>query len=365
VLVALAANGCAAHAQNLPPPVNVARPQAPEPTGITPAALTVPAVTARSEQGTVTARTLALVNNNPILESEVREAAFQRLGEVLSKPEAQRGEIMKTIFQSELQRLVERELILQDMKAKLEKQRPTVLQEMLTAATKEYERRMRDLKKERGIRNDAELKEVLSAQGLSLAGIRRQLERNFMMMQYVRGRVQPVVERITLSEIRDFYRDNQAEFNLDDRVKWQDIFIDASKYANPLEARRMADYVVARAQAGDDFLQLAKQYDAGDSTFRNGFGFGESRGQLRPAVVEPTVFALRKGEVGPLIEMPGGFHIVKVTERQYAGIKEFDEETQSEIRRKLSALVADREYKRIIAELREKSVIQMMATTAQ
>ena len=76
-----------------------------------------------------------------------------------------------------------------------------------------------------------------------------------------------------------------------------------------------------------------------------------------PAQVEATVWTLKPGEVGPLIDMGFGYHIVRVAERKYAGLRPFDHDCQAEIRRKLTSQIADREYKRMVDDLKRKAVV--------
>src|SRR4029077_16133829 len=106
------------------------------------------------------------------------------------------------------------------------------------------------------IQNDEELKAVLQAQGMSVSGLRRQSERNFMMMEYVRNLIYPTIQRISLHQVRSYYEEHPEEFRAEDRVKWQDLFVDVSRFPDPVAARRHAEQVLARARGGEDFAAL-------------------------------------------------------------------------------------------------------------
>ena len=149
------------------------------------------------------------------------------------------------------------------------------------------------------------------------------------------------------------------EFRVEEKLQWMDVFIDASKFPNPAAARGFAEQVATRARSGEDFAKLVKQFDNGDSSLRNGVGLGEKRGEVRPAEAEAVLFSLKPGELGPVIDLGFGFHVVKVTEHQYGGQKPFDAKTQGEVRRKLQNLIADREYKRIVDELKRKATVKV------
>ena len=303
-------------------------------------------------------RAVAYVNNQPITEGELQEAANQRLSEVLAKPEHERSATMRAIRRAELQRIIERELILDDMEKKLAKTRPKALEELRKAAISDTDKRLRELKREKGIADDNELRNLLAMQGLTLEGIRRQIERNFMMMQYVQGRIASTVNQISLAQMEKYFNDHLADFRTEDRVKWQDLFIDVTKHPSREAARRHAESIAQRARAGEDFAELVRQYDDGLKTV---FGIGERFAEILPPQVAPVVWQLKAGEVGPLVEMSWGFHVVRVAERTYAGTMNFyDPKTQLLIRRKMQSEIAEREYREIVDELRRKAVIRIV-----
>jgi peptidyl-prolyl cis-trans isomerase C len=307
----------------------------------------------------VAARIRAKVNDIPILEDELREAMAQYAGELLSVPEAQRGELLQKIADRELQKLIDRELVLEDAFAtlkqlKLEKE----LQKMKEAGEAEADKRLREIKQSLKASTDEEMKAVLQNQGLTIDGVRRQVVRNFLMMDYVRNKIHPIVKAISLQDIRDYYNAHADEFKIDDKVRWQDIFIDASRFRDVASARLYAEQLLSRGRAGEDFAKMSLECDHGDSKLRNGDGLGSKPGEIKPAEVEATVLSLRPGEFA-LVELRFGYHIVKVVQRQYAGRRPFDVACQSEVVRKLQNQIAEREYKRIVDELKKKATIQI------
>jgi parvulin-like peptidyl-prolyl isomerase len=323
---------------------------------VTPASLSSPA----AATGQTAVRIRASVNGLAIYDDEVRESTAQHLGEVLRLPPEQRSVALQQLTERELDKLIERELVLEEAFARLKEHKLTKeLDKLKEAAGKESDKRLRDVKAALKLKTDDELKAVLQQQGLTVDGMRRQVERSFIMMEYVRNLVYPVVNRISLQQLRDYYEAHADEFRVEEKLQWLDVFIDASRFPDPATARRFAEQVAAKARAGEDFAKLVKQYDNGDSSLRNGLGLGEKRGEVRPAEAEAVLFALKSGEVGPVIDLGFGFHVVKVTEHQYGGQKPFDAKTQGEVRRKLQNIIADREYKRIVDELKRKATVRV------
>jgi parvulin-like peptidyl-prolyl isomerase len=309
-------------------------------------------------EGRVAVRIRAQVNGIPILDDEVRDACYPMLLATLSLPEPERSARQAEVFRSQLQQLIDREVMLQDALARLAKNGSPYMEKLKTAASKEFDKVIRSMKTRSGCKTDDELKNLLQSQGQTIEGIRRQVERNFMAREYMKSRIYPAVERIGHEQIVEFYQNHAADFQTVDSVTWQDIFIDASKYPSRADARRAAEQVVARARGGEDFSKLSR-YDNGDSSYRNGEGFGQRHGEIRPPEAEPILFHLKDGEVGPIVELPTGFHVVRLVKRLHAGLLPLDEKLQGEIRRKLQNEVAEKESKRLLAELRQKASIEI------
>jgi parvulin-like peptidyl-prolyl isomerase len=346
----------AAFLQKTPPPTEV-RSQQPE----------VELAVARpmNIEGELAVRARALVNGMPILDDELKQAAFQQLMMTERMPEPERTEARGKIVRGELDKLIERELILADVMAKLGK-RPQAIDKLREAATKEFEKQVRAMKqraKDQGFPcdSDEQFNALLEQQGLTLDTMQRQAERSFMAMEYMRHRIYGIIEKISHQMIRQYYDEHPGEFQSEDRVKWQDIFIATSKYPSAADAKRKADDLAARASKGEDFAELSKKFDDGDSgIYRNGAGLGQKHGEIRPTEVESILFRMREGEVGPIVETFNGYHVIRLQEREYAGLHPFDEKTQQDIKKKLQGIIADREYKRIIGELKRKATVQIV-----
>lgn len=341
-----------ANAPNLLPPVPVTstsatRSQSPD---------VVPAAT---DANAVALRTRATVNGIPIMEEEVRQAVAPHIGEVLQVSADQRPVALQKISERELNRLIERELILEEAMAKLKAiNRPTVLEELKREAAKEGDKRVREVKSALKIQNDEEFKALLQSQGMTVDGIRRQAERNFMMMEYIRNLIYPTVQRISLQQMRDYYEQRPEEFRTEDAVQWQGMFLDASKHEGPTAARAHAEHILARVRAGEDFAALAQQFDDGDSKLRKGAGLGSKRGEILPAQAEELVWSLKSGDAA-ILDLGFGLHIVRIVSREYAGQRPFDVPCQMEIRKKLQNVIAEREYKRIVDDLKRKAMISV------
>ena len=168
-----------------------------------------------------------------------------------------------------------------------------------------------------------------------------------MMSAYLGERLKPLLTGISLVNLHDYYEANPKEFMTDDHVKWQDLFVRTDHFRSRDDAKKYAEWLMNRANHGEDFLKLIDEFDKGDSKSRGGMGFGEERGKILPLELEPTIFALKQGQVS-MMEFDSGIHIVRIAERTYAGMRPFDEKVQNETRKKLQAIASEREYRKIL-----------------
>lgn len=332
-----------------------ARSQKPEP----PPIVTLPPPTLAD--GEVVVKVIAYVNNVPIFESELREKLVPRLRELEGLSDSERERKLKQLRQEELEKLIEREVVLDVAYARLKQLPAKILEDLQKEANREFERRVKQMKEEYKLKSDDQLNDFLGQMGMTLAGFRRSLEREFIAVEFMRNLIFPKLQHIPLSEIRAYYETHPEEFTIQDRVKWQDIFIDASRFPSRLEARQFAEQSLQSLRQGADFVILAQQLqESGYNALLGPEGVGEKPGEIRPAELQTAVFALDPGQVGGPVEVPGGFHIIKVVERTRAGRKPLDADVQNEIRNKLMGMLANKEYRRLVEDMKAKALIQRL-----
>ncbi len=310
------------------------------------------------------ARICATINGVPILDDELREASYGQMLASMALREPDRSFQRKQVLARALEQLIEREVILQEAFERL-KEQPQAIRKLKEFATKEYEKEMRKVRQRAGIKNDEEFRMVLATQGITLAGVQRQQERNIMALEFMKNVIVPKLDSIGREDLENYYKQHPEEFRVPDSVTWKDIFIDASRFPNRDAAQQFAESLVVRARNGEDFAKLVKEFDQGDSSYRNGDGFGKRRGEIRPVEAEPVLFQMKSGDIGPIIALGTGFHVVKVTTREYDGLKPFNEKTQTEIRYKLQGNTWELEYKKEITDLKRKSTIEVSASAVQ
>ncbi len=159
--------------------------------------------------------------------------------------------------------------------------------------------------------------ELLSADSLDDVDVEPliQLARDQELVWSLRQDV--ILSRTEMSEsdLRSAYEREQPYT----RVEAQHILIRVPDTATPAERdslRRLATELRARAQSGEDFGELARQYSSDPTTAPRGGRMGWlHRGQHLPEI-EAAAFALQPGEVSETVRSAIGYHILKATDRQ-------------------------------------------------
>ncbi|MBW1838342.1 MAG: peptidylprolyl isomerase, partial [Deltaproteobacteria bacterium] len=76
-------------------------------------------------------------------------------------------------------------------------------------------------------------------------------------------------------EIEDYYKNNQDEFKVPEKIQVSHILIKVGPKATEKvkeEKKKKADEILAKAKAGEDFSELAKQYSEDKRTSKKGGG---------------------------------------------------------------------------------------------
>jgi len=125
--------------------------------------------------------------------------------------------------------------------------------------------------------------------------------------------------------VRELYDVNRAKYAVPERVRAAHILV-AIKDGNRDAALAKATDIRAKAVAGADFTQLARQFSDDPSVARNGgeLGFFEAK-QMDPTFATAAFAMTRKGEISAPVLTKFGYHIILFEERRPAAIRTFEE----------------------------------------
>lgn len=182
-----------------------------------------------------------------------------------------------------------------------------------------------------GLEKEEEVKEALE----------RKLE-ELVVRDYRSHRLYGAI-RIEHKEIERFYEANKEDYTRPDKYRFNYIAISKQRRP-PLEAMRMAEEVVAKLKAGEDFLEVANEY-SDVSPHRKLMPFEVSKGQrLMRAVVLDTLEQLKPGEISTLREDDDYYYIVRllaVTPGIVAPLQQVEPLVRAELFRRQATRVRD------------------------
>lgn len=253
-------------------------------------------------------RVVAVVGDSVVLESDVQEQIERRraFGEAIPTDPDGLGEVKR----AELEGLINEMLLLQAAARDSIIIAPEDLQSQVNAAVTEQERRF-------GSR--AAFEDALRREGMTLEQYRRTVERGMwragLQRQWLatvqRTRRPPPVSD---EEIQSFFQLRRDELGTrPETVEFEQIVLgprasDEARAAAEAEAREIRDRLVA----GEDFSQLARRHSADPGTRERGGDLGWfRRGRMVPEF-DRVAFALRPGDISPVVETSFGFHIIRV-----------------------------------------------------
>jgi peptidyl-prolyl cis-trans isomerase SurA len=264
-------------------------------------------------------RVVAIVGDQPLLWTDVLTAINQRRAQGLKIPtdSAQQSALGRTV----LGELIDEEILVQKAKEmKLE----VVDAEVASAA----DRQIKGIRSQ--FKSDEEYRTELRNAGLgSPEEYRKSLIEQYHRQQLqqkafaeLRKRAKPV--NVTDEEVTAAFERSRADLQKRPAtVTFRQIIV--APHASPAaqaKARARAESLLVEIRKGGDFEQIAKResMDPGTKAVGGDLGWNRRGSGLVPEF-EAMMFALRPGEVSPVIQTAFGYHIIRVDRVQSAEVK--------------------------------------------
>jgi peptidyl-prolyl cis-trans isomerase D len=169
-------------------------------------------------------------------------------------------------------------------------------------------------------------------------------------IEYVVLDIDALKKGITLTdkELQDYYEQNKARYTAAEERRARHILIAADKDAKDdvkKRAKARAEALLAEARkAPAAFPELAKKNSEDSGSAPQGGDLDwEGRGGMAAKSLEDAVFALKPGEIGPLVESEFGFHVVKLEGTRGGQSKPF-EAVRAEIADEIAKQKASKEW---------------------
>lgn len=285
----------------------------------------------------------AVVNDQVVTFSQVRELVGAK--EQAARQQFQGEMLVAKIKEIRLQAindLIDRELILQEFKKQGFKIPEYFLDDRINTIIRE----------EFGGDRQAFVR-TIEAQGFTLARFKDMERDKIIVQEMTRAAVR---QNIIVPEVRiaEFYRENVGEYATGDEVKLRMISI---KKGESDSRRKMIDEIRAKVIDGAEFAGLARMYSDGPEQEQDGDWGWVDRKKLNETLTK-AAFALKPGEVSPVIELADTYFLLYVEAKKPPTVKPL-KDVRDEIEKRLLQQERQKVRNEWLSKLRKKAFIKM------
>jgi peptidyl-prolyl cis-trans isomerase SurA len=268
---------------------------------------------------TVVEEIIARVNNQIITRSEYQHNKEELKQDAQQQDPANADKLVADREKDVLRDLIDQQLLLDRGK------------DLGITADTELIKKLDDMRKEMKLDTMEDLEKAATAQGVSFEDFKQNI-RTQIITQLVIGK--EVGSRLSIGKEDEqaFYDAHKSELERPEQVKLSEILISTEKKpaegtspAQQVEAAETkANEILQQIRKGGNFDDIAKKNSDGPTAAQGGDLGLFKRGTLDKRL-EDTTFAMQKDQVSSVIRAKPGFLILKVTDRQAAGIPSFAE----------------------------------------
>jgi peptidyl-prolyl cis-trans isomerase SurA len=229
-----------------------------------------------------------------------------------------------------------------------------------TMSNEQFNEIVGNIKKENKLDDDAQFQAALKSEGLTMADLRKQLEKTMIVQRVQQSEVGSKLQ-VTDAELKMYYDSHKESFTTKPQLTLREILVAVPTSDRGVnvgledDARAKAEDVRKRLMAGEPFARLAA--DASDSPSKANGGLV---GPVTPDVLAPelqqAVEGLKPGDLTPVLRTGRGFQVIKVETLDPGTIKPFDE-SRAEIADRIANEKRRGEYSKFMEKLRGQAII--------
>lgn len=300
------------------------------------------------------AQIVAMVNGDPILAGDIF-GPYTKQMEMMRKqlPAEQFALAQRELLKRDLPDSIERTLLAHALKTTLKQEQIDQLDTILDNAFKEHVARLLVKTKTASAR---ELDLKLQADGTSLEQLRKTFGAQQLAMQYLSTESEVHVQ-LGRVDLLKFYNENIEKYTHPAQVEWQEIRVSFDQNNGRSGAIEKLNQAVSELQQGKDFAEVAREYSDGATASNGGTWEWTRQGSLADKKIEQMLFKMKKGQVSQVIESPGYFQILKITDRKDAKVTPF-EQVQQNIQGEIYKLKKKKKTAQVIEKLKASADIE-------
>jgi parvulin-like peptidyl-prolyl isomerase len=287
------------------------------------------------------AAVIGYVGRTPILMGDVMPKVEARIQEVVAKtkqeiPEDQlhfaRVNLTRGMLVQTIQNKMMREAFLLDQVGTQAADKREEADEKLTARARQmfFESEIPELKEQYKVDDLTQLDEELRKKNSSLAARQREFIDAMLGHLYIRSKVdrEPAV---SLAEIMEYYRAHIKEYERPTRARWEQLSVIFSRFPSRQAAHEAIWEMGREAYFGGSMQSVARARSQEPFASKGGVHDWTTKGSLASESLDQQIFSIPLDAMSEVIEDSQGYHIVRVLERQEAGVIPVSE-VQDEIR---------------------------------
>ncbi|QDT10390.1 peptidylprolyl isomerase [Stieleria marina] len=309
------------------------------------------------------AAVIAVVGTSQILLGDVKGKVDARIKEVLAKAGQEvpqeilltaRVNLTRGMLQQAIQSKQMRESFLLEQVGTQGADKRREAAEMMSSRARQmfYETEVKQLKEKFECTTLVELDKKLRTQGSSLKARERDFMDAMLGHMYMRSSVEKD-PHVTLSEINTHYITHRDDYFQQSRATWEQFTVLFANHESREAALAKLNQMGAEAYYGGNLQAIAKQKSEEPFAAEGGLHGWTKQGSLASKELDKQIFSLPLNKMSEIIEDETGFHIVRVLDREDAGIKP-RAQVQESIKEKLKQAKVAKSQKAMIEAMRDK-----------
>ena len=224
---------------------------------------------------------------------------------------------------------------------------------------------VQQIRKENKLDSDAQFEGALKQEGLTVADLRRNIERSMIIN---RVQQQDVMDKIAVTEAETnaYYEAHKNEFTSPAMVTLREILVAVPEKAPggeagvnvgiDEEAKAKAEAIRARVQKGEDFAKLAAELSDAASKANGGLIGPVNREELSPALLD-LIQKLKPGEVAAPVRGPRGYQLFKLETQSQTVVQPLSA-VRNQVSDKVFREKSKPEIAKYLKRLREQAIIE-------
>ncbi len=223
------------------------------------------------------------------------------------------------------------------------------------------EKRIKDLREQAG--SDEVFNARLKTIGLDEAQLKSKMTEELTAEAVLK---RDLKVEVSDEDIKKFYDENPGRFEKPEMVRAAHVLIGTMDMNSQTDLsdeqkaakKKIADDVLKRAKAGEDFAKLAKEYSEDPGSKDKGGEYTFPRGQMVPEF-ESAAFSMTTNQISDLVTTRYGYHIIKTLEKIPAKKIELAE-VKDDVKEFLTTQAIQKQLPDYLAKVEKEANIQIL-----